>query len=112
MHRSHAVPSCLAAAALVLAACARPVAVESEPGPAYALMVHNPMPHSMVVSYDDGTGARALGTVEANGHRQFLITSPARQTVTITARDERQTHTTTPQQVTLRTGTTAEVTLG
>ena len=45
----------LLAAIPFAAACARSVAVQSEPGPAYTIRVDNPMPHPMIVSYSDGT---------------------------------------------------------
>lgn len=95
---------------LLLAACARGVAVQSEPGPAYALQVNNPMSHPMIVWYDDGTGSHLLGTVSAGTEGRFVITRPSRQEVTITATDEQRTHTVT-RVVTLQSGVTTEVTL-
>lgn len=95
---------------LLLAACARGVAVQSEPGPAYALQVNNPMAHPMIVWYDDGTGSHLLGTVSAGTEGRFVITRPAHQEVTITATDEERTHTVT-RVVTLRSGEIAEVTI-
>lgn len=93
-----------------LGACARSVAVESEPGPAYTLAVVNPMPHDMIVSYTDGTGTRLLGTVPANGREQFLVTGAATPSIRVLATDEEETHTV-DRAVTLRAGGTTEVQL-
>ncbi len=103
----------LLAAALLAwtGACGRGVGVESEPGPAYALEVDNPMPHPMIVSYDDGTGVRLLGTVPASGDARFVITRPANRRITVVATDEGRTHTVT-RTVTLGAGDVTEVTLG
>jgi len=100
----------ITALTILLASCARGVAVQSEPGPAFALQVNNPMPHPMIVWYDDGTGSHLLGTVSAGSEGRFVITRPANQEITITAVDENRTHTVT-RVVTLQTGVTAEVTL-
>jgi hypothetical protein len=84
--------------------------VESEPGPAYAVEVNNPMPYPMIVSYDDGTGAHLLGTVSAGAAGRVVITRPARQDLTIIATNEERTQTVT-RAVTVQTGTVAEVSL-
>jgi hypothetical protein len=99
-----------ATVALLTTACARGVAVQSEPGPAYALQVANPMPYPMIVSYDDGTGAHLLGTVSAGTEGRFVITRPARQELTIIATDESRAQTVT-RVVTLQPGVTTEVSL-
>lgn len=93
-----------------LAACGRGVAVESEPGPVYRVMVENPMPHAMVVQYDDGTEPRELGTVPARSTSDFIIAAPASRTVEISARDEARTHSVT-RTVTLQVDRTERVTL-
>lgn len=109
--RTHPVKLLIVAALIpLIAACGRRVAVESEPGPAYVLEVINPMPHPMIVSYDDGTGTHLLGTVSANDQGRFVITRPARQQITVIATDEQRTQTVT-RPVTLTLGTPAEVTL-
>ncbi|HEX7048663.1 MAG TPA: hypothetical protein VF188_00505 [Longimicrobiales bacterium] len=95
----------------LLAACARGVAVESEPGPAYTLEVTNPMPHPMIVSYDDGTGVRLLGTVSANGSGRFVITTPASRSISVLATDEQRVHSVT-KSVVLLPGQITEVVLG
>lgn len=102
-------PALLLAAAA--AACARGAAVESEPGPAYALEVQNPMPHPMIVSYDDGTGVRLLGTVPPTGSARFVVTRPASRQITVVATDEQRTHTLT-RNTTLVSGETTRVNLG
>jgi len=94
-----------------IGACARGVGVESEPGPAYAVQVANPMPHPMIVSYDDGTGVRLLGTVPPNGSARFVITRPASREISLTATDEGRTHTV-KRNVVLQSGVVTEVSLG
>lgn len=100
----------LGSAAILLAACARNVAVESEPGPTYSIQVVNPMPHPMIVSYDDGSGERLLGTVPADGEEWFTIADPAGRTVTIIAVDRNRTHTV-RRSVALETDESARVVL-
>lgn len=96
--------------ALLTTACARGVAVQSEPGPAYAIQVNNPMSQPMIVSYDDGTGSHLLGTVSAGTQGRFVITRPASENLTITATDESRTLTVT-RAVTVRQGVVTEVSL-
>lgn len=110
MIRSSAIRLLALAALLPLLGACRTAEVESEPGPAYTLEVHNPMPHPMIVSYNDGTGVRLLGTVAANARQRFVITRPAGLQITVTATDEDRTHTVT-KTVTLRPGAVAAVTL-
>lgn len=100
----------IAITALLATACARGLAVQSEPGPAYALEVNNPMPYPMIVSYDDGTGAHLLGTVSAGTAGRFVITRPAQQTLTIIATNEARTETVT-RTVTVQPGVVSEVLL-
>lgn len=100
----------IAAIALLGGACARGLAVESEPGPAYTLEINNPLAEPMIVWYDDGTGSHLLGTVSAGSQGRFVVTRPARQELTITATNEARTHTVT-RTVTLQMGAVAEVTL-
>jgi hypothetical protein len=100
----------LLAAIALAAACARSVAVESEPGPAYTIQVDNPMPHPMIVFYSGGVRERLLGTVAAGGETPFVITAPASTAVTVVARDENGAHEV-RRQVTLRAGTPVRITL-
>lgn len=74
-------------------ACARGVTLNPETGSTYAINVVNQMSHSMIVSFDDGSSTRLLGTVGANREERFVIAGAARSTVTIVAHDEGDTHT-------------------
>ena len=78
---------------LVVAACGRGAAIESEPGPVYLLSVENPMSHAMDVWYDDGMQTTELGRVEPRTTREFVIAAPASSSVEIIARDDGRTHT-------------------
>ena len=80
---------------VVLAACSRGVAIESEPGPVYLVDVENPMSHAMDVWVDDGVETTDLGRVEARSTREFVIAAPASSSVEIVARDDGRTHTVT-----------------
>ena len=83
--------------ALVIAAsstaCARSVTLNTDAGQTYAVNVVNEMPHAMVVSVDDGTTVRTLGTVAANRQDRFVIATSRAGTVTLIATDEADTHT-------------------
>jgi len=78
----------LAALAVVLAgaACARSVEVRSEPTPTYPVEVQNTLSQDVIVAYDDGGGARTLGTVPAGATERYVIASPRNLSVSITAR--------------------------
>ena len=78
--------------ALAAAACAG-ASMDTEMGPRYALSVVNEMPHPMIVSVDDGSTTRLLGTVGAESRERFILDRPADATVTIIARDQEDTHT-------------------
>lgn len=92
-----------------IGAC-RSARVESEPGPAFALEVNNSFPHPMIISYDDGTGTRLLGTVPPNGTASFVITRPASRQISVVATDEGRTRTIT-RSATLQRGGATRVTL-
>lgn len=111
MRSKSAVPVLLCALLATVGACSRGVGVESEPGPAYAVEVANPMPQPMIISYDDGTGVRLLGTVPPNGSARFVITRPASRQISMTATDEGRTLTVT-RHVVLQAGQVTEVSLG
>lgn len=81
------------------------VAVEEAPGDAGTaglspstatvsqLTVTNPMPHAMVVTLGyEGGGEAPLGTVPANGEQSFTVSASPGENVTLTARDEGDTH--------------------
>ncbi|HUF13346.1 MAG TPA: hypothetical protein VMN78_09615 [Longimicrobiales bacterium] len=80
---------------IVLTACSRGVAIESEPGPVYVVGVENPMSHAMDVWFDDGVQTAELGRVDARSTREFVIAAPASSVVEIIARDDGRTHTVT-----------------
>ena len=90
---------------VLLSACSRGVAIESEPGPVYVVAIENPMSHVMDVWYDDGEATRELGRIDARQSREFIIAAPARASIEIVARDEGQTHTITRRVELVRGGT-------
>lgn len=97
--------------ALVAAAgCSRAVMVETAPERTYSIEVRNTMPHAMVVSYDDGSGVRLLGTVGANRTEHFVLAGARTEAVVIIAVDEDRTHTV-RRSVVLRPGSTVHVSL-
>jgi hypothetical protein len=73
--------------ALLLAACTRPIEVTSEPRAVFAILVHNEFAEPMIVSYDDSRGDALLGTVPANSSQRFEIGNPARNRITLQARN-------------------------
>jgi hypothetical protein len=98
-------------ALLITASCTRAVSVGSEPRPVFAIQVRNALNEEMIVSYDDGTGARALGSVLAGGTERFVIASAARTTITVSARNAGGTRTAGPYTIQLAPGSTPLVTL-
>jgi hypothetical protein len=90
---------------VLLAACSRGVAIESEPGPVYTLSIENPMSHVMDVWYDDGEATRELGRINARQTREFIIAAPAHASIEIVARDEGRTHAITRRVELVRGGT-------
>jgi hypothetical protein len=95
---------------LTNSACSRNVRVDSEPGGGYSLAVRNTMPHEMVVSYDDGSGQRVLGTVTSAATARFVIASPKSTEISVQATDEGRTHTRS-YTVSLVSGTPSDVTI-
>lgn len=91
------------------AACAG-LSMDADLGQRYAVAVVNEMPHPMIVSIDDGSDTRLLGTVGADREERFILDGSFSTTITIIARDEEDTHTV-RRTVVLRTGTTVEVRL-
>lgn len=94
---------------LVVSACAG-ASMDTGPGPSYALSVINEMPHAMIVSLDDGSGTRLLGTVGAGSTARFVLHGSASVTVTLIATDEEDTHTV-RRTVVLRSDRAVEVRL-
>ena len=90
--------------------CARSVELNTDPGESYAVSVVNTLSHPMIVSFDDGSGSRLLGTVGAARTERFVIAGSANQTVSIVAHDEAQSHTI-RRTVVLQAGSTVEVRL-
>lgn len=90
------------------AACARGVAMNPDAGQTYAVSIQNQMPHPMIISFDDGATTRLLGTVAGNRTERFVIAGAARETITIIATDEADTHTV-RRTVTLAPGGTVDV---
>lgn len=99
-----------ALAAAVMAGCAG-ASMDSELGERYGLNVVNEMPHAMIVSLDDGSSTRLLGTVGPERDERFVLYGTASRTVTVVARDEADTHTV-RRTITLRSGETVEIRLG
>jgi hypothetical protein len=98
------------ALAMVLGACSHAVHVETNPERTYAIAVENPMAEAMVVSYDDGTGSRLLGTVGAGQTERFVLAGARSSEITVTAVSEDRA-TTIRKSVTLRPGSVVHVTL-
>lgn len=111
MHRMRMTPLLTVLVLASAAGCARSVALDTEPGQTYAVSVVNTMSHPMIVSFDDGSGVRLLGTVSAGATERFVIAGSASQTVSIVAHDEGETHTV-RRTVVLQPGGTVEVRLG
>ncbi|HET9984369.1 MAG TPA: hypothetical protein VFQ38_12305 [Longimicrobiales bacterium] len=118
--RTNPITGFLAAAALAaLVACAPPPGSTEEPTPApsavknapFTLEVVNPMPHTMIVSYQwSGQEPTVLGPVEANATKRFTIPNRAADRITVVAQDEDHTHTVT-KEVDLDKGEVTRVTL-
>lgn len=66
-------------------ACSRAVSVQT-PTPVYAISVENATPEELIVSYDDGTASRALGTVLPGRIERFIIAATADNPIAVTAR--------------------------
>lgn len=100
------------ACALILAtACSRAVSVGTTPAATYAVNVTNAAGADLTVSYDDGSGPRALGLVPAGRTERFVIAAPRQTTVTITGSTPDGSRTTGPLQVQLQIGSAVSVTL-
>jgi hypothetical protein len=100
-----------AVSAFAVGACAPGASVQPAPTPVYAVSISNSTPGEVVVSYDDGTAARALGTVPPARTERFVIASPASTTVRILARDASGDPSYGPFTVSLIAGSTVSVTI-
>ncbi len=98
-----------ALALLALAACARAVEVSSGPAPTYPVSIRNSVGQDAIVAYDDGSGARTLGTVQAGTTERFIIAAPRSTTIAITARSASGTGSWGPYSVSLVAGETQAV---
>lgn len=110
MRRLHRTALAVLALAAGLTACTRGVELDSDPGQTYAVNVVNTFPQAMIVSFDDGSGPRLLGTVAANRTERFVVAASSGGTVSIIARDEADTRTV-RKTVVLVPGGTVEVRL-
>ncbi len=95
---------------VAVSACTRGVTLNPEPETIYAVNVTNDLAEPMIVSFDDGSGTRLLGTVAAGGTERFVLAGAASQTVSIIARNEADTRTV-RRSVTLVPGETVAVRL-
>ena len=98
-------------AALLTAGCARAVEVSSGPAPTYSISVRNAVGEDAIVAYDDGSGARTLGTVQAGDTERYIIAAPRITTVAITARTASGARSWGPFIVDLVAGETRSVTI-
>jgi hypothetical protein len=96
---------------IAIGACTRGVNVGTTPTPVYAVAVDNATSQELIVSYDDGSGPRALGAVAAGRMERFIIASPARTTIQITGRSSDGSVTAGPVTVELAAGETRSVRL-
>ena len=74
----------------------------------YAVTVINELDHPMIVSLDDGSSTRLLGTVGADREERFVLYGAASATVTLVATDEAETQTV-RRTVALQPGSAVEV---
>ncbi len=95
---------------IAASACTRGVTLNPEPETTYAVNVTNDLGEAMIVSFDDGSGTRLLGTVAAGNTERFVVAGSANQTVSITARNESDSRTV-RRTVTLVPGGTVDVRL-
>ena len=102
----------LVAGAMALgSACSRAVAVGTTPAATYAVNVTNAAGADLAVSYDDGSGPRALGLVPAGRTERFIIAAPRQTTVTISGTTPDGSRTAAPVEVQLQIGSAVSGTL-
>jgi ABC-type glycerol-3-phosphate transport system substrate-binding protein len=94
------------------AACSRTISVgATSPAATFLVNVTNAGPIDLAVSYDDGSGSRALGLVPAGRTERFIIAAPKRTTIRITGVTPDGTRTVSSVPVDLRAGAAVDVTL-
>ncbi|MFW5946911.1 MAG: hypothetical protein ACOCUW_00350 [Gemmatimonadota bacterium] len=99
----------LAALAAVSAACAG-ASMDADLGPRYGVIVINELDEPMIVSVDDGTTTRLLGTVGPDREERFILDGAPSTTITLIASDEADSRTL-RRTVVLRAGESVEVRL-
>lgn len=95
------------AAIVLVAACARPVGVESDPGRSYAVQLTNATGAPLRISFEAGESTRELGSVAAGASERFIVVA-ATGAVTLVAEGPSFTL---REPVLLRAGETVPVTL-
>ena len=90
--------------------CIRPVSVGS-PRPTYSIDVHNALDVDMLVSYDAGSGARALGAVTPGATERFVIAVLEPGPITVTARSGDGSRTSGPWEAVLGPAATPRIIL-
>jgi hypothetical protein len=73
-------------ATILAAACSRAVNVGTLPTPVFGILITNSTNVELIVSYDDGTGPKALGAVAHGATERFVIASPANTLVEVAGR--------------------------
>jgi hypothetical protein len=92
-------------------ACSRAVNVGTQPTAVFAVSVTNNTAVELIVSYDDGRGPKALGTIVSRGTERFIIAAPAATTVRVSGRSADGSITSGPQTAQLSAGSTTPVVL-
>ncbi len=103
-------PALILVALAAACAGAQTVQVETDPDRTYSIEVRNPTDEPMIVSYDDGSGVRLLGTVGGGQAEHFVIAGARSADIAVIAVDEDRSRTV-RRQVRLRPGSTVYVTL-
>jgi hypothetical protein len=96
---------------MLTAAACRTLAVQTEAAPTYMIDVRNTISLPMIVQFDDGRGARLLGTVPAGGQERFIIAGASRAEVAILATSEDGTRSV-RREIVLQPGVPVNVSLG
>lgn len=89
---------------LAAPACTRAMHVGSDPAPVYRLLVSNQLGEAMLVSYNDGSGDRLLGSVPAGRSDSFVLAGSASADISVSARNSQGTRSAGPWTVRLIAG--------